>query len=172
MTGFHVIRRTSQYWAGLGLDLVIEQTMMRSLKSTGGLTIGSGMTEHRRAIWTMSAPMSSAYNYAMQNFNKTLYVTSEQHKEATRSSMERDIKDFETLTAKLKQHSPFSDEKALRNIITGLNAETNINVQDLFNVGRNTVKNTEGQSVFNYSYKRKNKFKTLASGPVIKVTQD
>ena len=106
MTGFPVIRRTIQYWAGLGSDLVIEQTMMRSLKSTRGLTRGTGMTEHQRAIWTMSAPMSSAYNYAMQSFNKTLYVTSEQHKEATPSRMERDIKDFETLTAKLKQHSP------------------------------------------------------------------
>ena len=36
MNEFHVIRRTSQYWAGLGSDLVIEQTLMRSLKSTGG----------------------------------------------------------------------------------------------------------------------------------------
>ena len=122
MTGCHVIRRTSQHWAGLGSDLVIEQTMMRSLKSTVGLTRGSGITEHQRATWTMSAPISSAYDYAMQNFNKTSEqhkVTSEQHKEPTPSRMERDIKDFETLTAKLKQHSPFSDEKAMRNIITG-----------------------------------------------------
>ena len=34
-SGFHVIRRSSQYWAGLGSDLVIEQTLMRSLKSQG-----------------------------------------------------------------------------------------------------------------------------------------
>ena len=53
MNGFHVIRRTNQYWAGLGSDLVIEQTLMRSLKSTDGLTRGSGMTEHQRARWTM-----------------------------------------------------------------------------------------------------------------------
>ena len=76
----------------------------------------------------MSAPISSAYNYAMQNFNKTLYVTSEQHKKATSSRTERDIKYFETLTAKLKQHSPLSDEKALINIKPGLNAQININV--------------------------------------------
>ena len=55
MNGFHVIRRTNQYWAGLGSDLVIEQTFMRSLKSTGGLTHGSGMTEHQNACWTMCA---------------------------------------------------------------------------------------------------------------------
>ena len=53
--GLHVIRRTNQYWAGLGSGLVIERTLMRSLKSTGGLTRGSG-------IWTMSAPISSEYN--------------------------------------------------------------------------------------------------------------
>ena len=55
MNRFHVIRRTNQHWAGLGSDLVIEQTLMRSLKSTGGLTHGSGMTEHQRACWTMCA---------------------------------------------------------------------------------------------------------------------
>ena len=55
MNGFHVIRRTNQYWAGLGSDLVIEQTLMRSLKSTGRLTHGSGMTEHQKACWTMCA---------------------------------------------------------------------------------------------------------------------
>ena len=75
----------------------------------------------------MSAPILS-YNYAMQNFNKTLYVTSEQPKEATSSRTERDIKYFETLTAKLKQHSLLSNEKTLINIITGLNAQININV--------------------------------------------
>ena len=34
VNGFHVIRRTDQYWAGLGSDLVIEQTLLRSLKNT------------------------------------------------------------------------------------------------------------------------------------------
>ena len=46
--GFHVIRRSDHYWAGLDSDLVIEQTLMRSLKGTGGLTHGSGMTEEQR----------------------------------------------------------------------------------------------------------------------------
>ena len=45
LDGFHVIRRSDQCWEGLSSDLVIEQTLMRSLKSTGGLSRGSGMTE-------------------------------------------------------------------------------------------------------------------------------
>ena len=60
----HVIRRTNQYSAGLVSDMVIEQTLMRSVKCTDGLTRGSSMTEQQRAIWTMTAPVSSEYNYA------------------------------------------------------------------------------------------------------------
>ena len=32
---------------------------MQSFKNTEGLTNGSGMTDHQRAVWNMSAPVSS-----------------------------------------------------------------------------------------------------------------
>ena len=38
--GCHAIRRSERNWAGLWFDLVIEQVMMRSIKSRGGLTRG------------------------------------------------------------------------------------------------------------------------------------
>lgn len=41
----HVVRKSDRYWASLSTDLVIEQVLMRSLKNTGGLTRGSGLTE-------------------------------------------------------------------------------------------------------------------------------
>ena len=108
----------------------------------------------------------------MQGFSEAAYITSEQHKEATASRIERDRSDLTKIAAKLEQHSPFSEEVALRNIITGINADGDVNVQDLFVVGRDTVKHMEGQSVFSYSYKRKFKVKTLASARAIKVTDD
>ena len=36
----HVVRRSNRYWAGLSTDLIIEQVLMRSLKTSGGLTRG------------------------------------------------------------------------------------------------------------------------------------
>ena len=36
--GLHVVRRSDQFWAGLSPDLVIEQVLMRSMKTSGGLT--------------------------------------------------------------------------------------------------------------------------------------
>ena len=46
MNGLHVVRRSDQYWTGLGCDLRIEQSLMRSLKTIGGLTRGRGISEH------------------------------------------------------------------------------------------------------------------------------
>ena len=33
-SGYHVVRRRDRYWAGLSTDLIIEQVLMRSLKTT------------------------------------------------------------------------------------------------------------------------------------------
>ena len=49
-SGMHVVRRSDRFWAGLSTDLVIEQELMRSLKTSGGLTNGSGMTEAQRSL--------------------------------------------------------------------------------------------------------------------------
>ena len=172
MNGFHVIRRSNQYWAGLSSDLVIEQTLVRSLKSTGGLTRGSGFNEHQRTLWTMPRPVTSAYNHAMQEFIQVVYTTSEQHKESTYARVNRDKADREMLIEKLADFSPFTGDATLRNIITGINANDDVNVDDLFAVGNSTVKTMEGQSIFSYSHKRNTRVKTLATAGAIKITED
>ena len=48
---YHTIRRSERYWSGLWTDLVIEQVLMRSLKSRGGLSHGRGLTESVRLMW-------------------------------------------------------------------------------------------------------------------------
>ena len=48
--GVHVVRRSNPLWAGLSTDLVIEQVLKRSLKTSGGLTRGRGMTERQRMV--------------------------------------------------------------------------------------------------------------------------
>ena len=157
MKGYHVIPRSDKFWAGLGCDLVIEQTLMRSLKSPWGLTPGSGMTEHQRAIWTMSSPVSSSYSCAKQAFWEMRYRTSEQHKEATSAKIESDRVDRTKLATTLRLYSPFSDEITLRNIITGMNANDDVNVHNLFPIGMETIAKMEGQLIFSYSHKTEHK---------------
>lgn len=79
--GNHVIRRSNRYWAGISSDLVIEQTLMRSIKTTGGMTRGKGMSEQQRAQWLLSMPACSGINSAMQRVENLQYGTSNQHKD-------------------------------------------------------------------------------------------
>ena len=48
--GLHVVRRTGKYWAGLGCDIVIEHTLMRTLKSNGALTMRNDMSDKQRIV--------------------------------------------------------------------------------------------------------------------------
>ena len=130
------------------------------------------MSEHQRALWTMSSTVSSSYNLAMQELTMNSYTTGEQHKEFSTSRINRDEADLEKVAVKLDSYSPFSSDKSLRNIITGVNANEDVNVQNLFAIGNDTVKMMDGQSVFSYTHKRSWKVKTLASSMAVKVVED
>lgn len=65
-SGMHVARRSDRFWAGLSTDLMIEQVLMRSAKTSGGLTRGKGFTETQRIVWLMSMPACAEINDAMQ----------------------------------------------------------------------------------------------------------
>ena len=151
--GLHVIRQSNQYWAGVSSDLAIEQTLMRSLKTSGGLTRGSGMTEEQRALWIMSAPITAEYNKAMQKLNSLSYTTCEQHKDLSKARLKRDNMDLEKLKTKLTSYSPFSEDPSLRNIITGVVANPNVNVVEFESVGRSITEAMIGQCTFTYSFK-------------------
>ena len=169
--GFHVIRRSNQFWAGLSSDLVIEQTLMQSLKSSGGLTHGSGMTEEMRALWTMSTPITSEYNNAMQESNDLTYTTSEQHRESTEARITRDHSDLEKIREKLSTCTPFSPDPSLRNIVTGVVTKEDVNVHEFETVGSEIVEKMVGKPILGISFKRKDRAKTLADQSTIKVAQ-
>ena len=146
LDGFHVVRRCNQCWAGLSSDLVIEQTLMRSLKSTGGLTRGSGMNEDMRNLWTLSAPVTSCdcrqYNSVMQDFTDLTVTTSPQHKDSTEARIKRDASGLEKIRIKLAACSPFTSDPTvptLRNITNEIVAEPDVNVHDFESVGNKII---------------------------------
>jgi len=97
MDGNSVVRRSDRFWAGLSPDLVIEQVLMRSLKTTGGLTRGRGMTELQRHIWYLSRPVCAEIMNAMQQQTNVALETSEQHKDLSVARKVRDASDVDKL---------------------------------------------------------------------------
>ncbi|WAR15718.1 hypothetical protein MAR_005823 [Mya arenaria] len=110
MKGMHVIGRSDRYWAGLSTDLIIEQMLMRSVKTVGGLTRGSGMDEAQRAQWILSRPACSEINYKMQELTGQKCESSEQHKESSESRKSRDNDDIQKMFACLVDRNPFMAE--------------------------------------------------------------
>ena len=69
--GLHVVRRSNRLWAGLPIDRVIEQALMRTLKTTGGLTRGRGMAEKQNLTWEMAMPACAKVNKIMQDVTES-----------------------------------------------------------------------------------------------------
>ena len=159
--GFHSIRRSDHFWAGLSTDLVIEQALMRSVKSTGGLTRGRGINEVQRSIWLLSTPATAEINRAMQEFSGVKYHTSDQHKEVSSTRIERDHRDALKIFEYLLDHNPFEFGTGLVNISTGEVAAENVNVYNAREIGESIIQGMKGCSVFDYSFKKKDMAVTM-----------
>ena len=66
--GYYTIKRSDRFSAGLWVDLAIEQSLMRTAKSRGGLTRGREMTELVRLLWVLSGHKCAEVHEAMTNF--------------------------------------------------------------------------------------------------------
>jgi len=84
----------------------------------------------------------------------------------------RDKADLSKVAEKLDSFTPFPADESLRSIITGINANEDVNVQDLFEIGKGIVQKMDGQSIFSYAHKRSLKVKTLASSKNVNVSED
>ena len=76
LDGNHAVTRNNQYWSGLWSDLVIEQTLMSSIKSWGGLTRGWGIGESIQHMWVLSLKRCAAIHQAMRQLSDITHKSS------------------------------------------------------------------------------------------------
>ena len=163
--GYHCVRRSDRYWAGLWTDLIIEQVMMRSLKTRGGITRGGGMTDSVRLVWVGSMHRRAGIHDAMSTLTNLKRHTSEQHVELTSSRRERDMKSMWKVLAWFDAHDPFLPMvEELRSLSTGLTAldNDNINCDDAENVGYQLQKKLDGVCFEEVKMKRSEQIRSLA----------
>ena len=72
--GFHVVKRSVCFWGCLSTDLIIEQVLMRSMKTSVGLIRGRGMTENQRLTWAMAMPSYAEFNRTITTYNRYMGV--------------------------------------------------------------------------------------------------
>lgn len=170
--GLHVVRRSERYWAGLSPDLVIEQVLMRSAKTTGGMTRGKGLSESQRTQWLLSMPSCVQVNNAMQLFCGKEFHSSPQHKEFGKSRNDRDYKDTQTSLTFLEDRTPFREDPLLFNIETGVTSSESVNAHKAKSIGDDIVKSMVGQDTFEITFKRNQKAVTLDAAQLTKTDND
>ena len=79
--GFHTIRRSDRFWAGIWSDLATEQVLMGSLKSRCGLTRGRGITKRLTLIWLKTMHRCAEIHNSMSSLISLLHAKSEHHVE-------------------------------------------------------------------------------------------
>ena len=153
--GFHAIRRSDHHWTGLSSDLIIEQVMMRSLKSRGGLTRGRGMTEHQRLVWLLSMPVCAEINQAMQELTEVNYNTGEQNKDMSEARQTRDWEDTLAVLHYQQDRNRFCYDSSLRSIVTGVHAHPTVNVDTAHAVGATILNSMDGRTPDEHAFRRK-----------------
>lgn len=85
MNGDHTARRTQKFWNGIWTDLCIEQTLMRSIKSRGGLTSDRGLSESSRNLWVLSLTSCANVHNALMDLVHSHSTTKEAHVDLRKS---------------------------------------------------------------------------------------
>ena len=164
--GYHVVRRSDRYWNGIWTDLSIEQVLMRSLKTRGGLTHGRGMTDNVVLTWVHTIHVCASIHDAMATLTGNTHKTSNQHVELGKSRMKRDNNDLEKVRTWFESHNPFDEcNPLLRSIATGVTSTEadGINCDDAEAVGEAIQKQLTGVSYSKATLKKKDRIKTLES---------
>lgn len=160
--GFFTIRRSEKYWSGLWTDLTIEQTLMRMMKSRGGLTRGRGMEECVVEKWILGMSATFEICSAMEEYASVYYNSNELHTELRSSRISRDSKDMDKVLDWFEAHPPFPETDYIMSIATGLVGDDTINCHTAFTVGTKSMKEIIGCNFHEVKLKRRNRVNTLA----------
>ena len=144
--------------------MMIEQILMRSLKTSGGLTRGRGISPSTIAKWVHSMPAASRVMNAIETFGGVACVTPEQHVDLRESSKRRDQADTATFLTWLNLHNPFQRASPLlASLASGIVANAAVNCDDALLVGEASMKAMEGKLFSEIHLQRNNNVRSLAS---------
>ncbi|XP_046857710.1 uncharacterized protein LOC124451123 [Xenia sp. Carnegie-2017] len=129
------------------------------------------MTERQRVVWVLSTPACAQLSSAMQDLIGIICEHSEQNKDMSQSRQKRDMDDtmliLKTLASEGK--NPFIQESVLKNIMTGVNADDSVDVDEARSKGENILSKMAGTKVCDYTFTRKDQAITLAAGSSVKI---
>ena len=152
------------FWSGSFTNQVIEQTLMQSGKSQGGLI----NTTHNDSAWTkwlLSSHIIANYTEALRNLTGVTTGTwSEQDHDVQASRRKENSHHLRNFIDFSDIHNPFNVlTNELISIATGVIASDDINVDSAVDIGTKTVLGLDNKKPGEISLKRKDQVKTFGA---------
>ena len=134
---FTIWRKDSLVWSGTFTDQVIEQDLMLSAKTEGGL-LNITHKEAARTKWLLSAHVVANYTEALRDLTGVKTGTwSEQHREVRLSQRKERNRHLRNFIDFFEVHNPFTAPSTdLINIATGVVASEELNVDKAIEIGK------------------------------------
>ena len=106
-------------------------------------------------------PTCAKMSNAMQEVTATQMTTSDQHIESSEGKSSKDASDSLAITFFLAERNSFSGDPSLRNIVTGVVADSDVDVTEAEEKGLTILKSMKGKSAAELSFKKSDQVKTL-----------
>ena len=126
-SGFFTIRSSEKSWSGIFADMTIEQVLMKSMKTSCGLTNGHGISDSVIAKWILSTTALTEVCNEMEKFCYVSSDTSEQHVDTRVTRIKRDTLDLEKNNEFFEKYNLFVQSKFVMSIYSGIVGTESIN---------------------------------------------
>ena len=156
IAGRHCVRRSDQTFGGFFSDGTIEQEFMKNMKSIGGLTRGRGLDDVQTIVWCYTAPLVAKINENIRKITETSN-NRKMHPELFPGRQVRDTADSEKNINYYMSHNPFQPPSVLRNIASGVNAASGINIMQCREIGKGIIDSMVGRTACDISFSRSSK---------------
>lgn len=116
--------------------MTTEQTLMKNMKSIGGIAHGRSFTESVLKKWVFGLPVAHHLCKSVERFSGIQTCSSYQHVELRASRIGKDKENVQTFVEWLHQHSPFIGTEGLVPLSTGMVAPEDINCYRAKDIGK------------------------------------
>ena len=161
--GYFTFRRSDNFWLGIWPDMTIEQTLMRTMKSIGGLTHGRGITDSVLTKWTLGMVFLHNVSDEIERFCGISLETTEQHVDMRSSRIIRDNQDVGKLMNWFAEYHPFPISDDTMSLNTGIVGGEHINCHMSQEVGIIGISSIIGKDFHSVKFKRKDRVIPLAA---------
>ncbi|GBP81141.1 hypothetical protein EVAR_88239_1 [Eumeta japonica] len=153
--------------------MVIEQSMMKAMKTDGGITRGRSTKESVISKWVYSMHAMNTVCDKLEDIANVRMDTTEQHVDASDSRVKKDARDIRRLLEWFSTHDPFPEVNKIVSIASGVVGDDKINCYKAREVGLASIAKMTGLTFNNIKLKRADKVvPLLAMTSSIKVHEE